>query len=79
MQAWKIITTLEPIDITPDQLLTQAVAARMLNITVEGVRSAMDAGRLPTILLAGKTRRYTWRDAVIEMIQKNESKRIQKV
>ena len=65
MEAYILRPQFDPVIVNDDDILSQADAARLLNITPEGVRSAMNRGALPTIMLKpGFGQRYTLRSAV---------------
>ena len=64
--------TFEEINISRSELITQVEAGKILGITPEGVRSAMNAGRLPMVFLKGKSRRVTLRSAVEEMAREKQ-------
>lgn len=67
MIVYKQKTILEPVEMDETKLCTQAEASKILGITAAGVRSAMDAGRLPTYFMYSLRGRMTLREAVIEM------------
>jgi len=55
------------VEISTDNLVTQAEAGKMLGITPAGVRSAMDAGRLPMIVVDNFKRKFTLKADVEKM------------
>ncbi len=63
---------LEPIEIKEGELITQTEAAEVLQITSAGVRSAMDAGRLPTYFVDSFHGRMTLREVVERMAREKE-------
>ena len=59
-------------EIDDDQLITQKEAAAILNVSIRAIRNHMDWGNLPTVIIPPKTWRYTLRDAVLELVKKEE-------
>ena len=66
-----VVKNIVEMEIEERELITQVEAGKMLGMTGEGVKSAMNRGVLPEVMIPGKKKKYTLR-ANVEEIRTNK-------